>query len=105
MYLSIYQTDHLFLAWITILITASQISYIYYTIKHTYGGGSFNEIVWVHAPFSLYHSWIIVIAVISTFAAFLHDKGDEPPSILVRILVVLGLLFLEGTAVGYIEKS
>jgi hypothetical protein len=108
LWLALWQTDHLFLAWITILITSSQVSYIYYTIKNKYGrsgGSSFNEIIWVHAPFSLYHAWIFVIAVISTFAAFLPDKEDDhSPSIIVKILVVLGLLFLEGTAVGYIEK-
>jgi len=106
LWLALWQTDHLILSWITILITASQISYIYYAIKNSsHGDSSFNEIVWVHAPFSLYHAWIVVIAVISTFAAFLPDKDDDKsPGILVKILVVLGLLFLEGTAIGYVEK-
>jgi hypothetical protein len=105
LWLFLWQTDHLILAWIVVLITSSQISYIYYTIKYKYPGGSLNEIIWVHAPFSLYHAWIFVMAVISTFAAFLPDKeDDESPSILIKILVVVGLLILEGTAVGYIEK-
>jgi hypothetical protein len=106
LWLALWQTDHLILSWITILITASQVSYIYYTIRFNHSEASISEIVWVHAPFSLYHAWIFVITVISTFAAFLPDKEEgESPSVLVKILVVIGLLILKGTAVGYIEKS
>jgi len=94
------------LSWITILFTSAQVSLVYKILRQNHGEGScsINERVWVHAPFSLYHAWIFVIAVISTFAAFAPDKvDDEKPSILVKILVVIGLLVLESTAVSYIE--
>jgi len=106
LWLALWQTDHLILAWITILITSVQVSLIYKILSQYHGEGScsVNERVWIHAPFSLYHAWIVVISVISTFAAFTHDKvEDEKPSVLIKILVVIGLLFLEGTAVAYVE--
>jgi len=109
LWLVLWQTDYLILSWIAILFTATQVTYIYSLLKQNRGEGStatLNELVWVHAPFSLYHAWVVVIAVISTFAAFVPDKkDDEPPSLLIKILVVLALLFLKSTAVLYIEKS
>ncbi|RIA85181.1 hypothetical protein C1645_741786 [Glomus cerebriforme] len=106
LWLVLWQTDYLILAWITILITASQVSFVYRILKQNReGGANLNELIWIHAPFSLYHAWIFVIVVISTFAAFAPDKkDDESPSVLIKILVVIGLLVLESTAIGYIEK-
>jgi len=95
------------LAWITILITSIQVSYVYRVVSQYHGEGSatINERIWVHAPFSLYHAWIVVIAVISTFAAFAHDKVEgEKPSILTKVLVVIGLLFLKSASINYIES-
>jgi hypothetical protein len=106
LWLALWQTDHLILSWITILFTSAQVSLVYKILSQYHGEGStsINERVWVHAPFSLYHAWIFVIAVISTFAAFAPDKvDDEKPSVLVKILVVIGLLVLESTAVTYVE--
>jgi hypothetical protein len=94
------------LAWITILITSLLVSLVYNVLRqyHREGSATINERVWVHAPFSLYHAWIFVITVVSTFAAFASEKEhDEKPTILMKILVVIGLLVLESTAVGYIE--
>jgi len=106
LWLALWQTDHLILAWITILFTMGQVTLVYRILSQYHGEGScsINERVWVHAPFSLYHAWIWVIAVISTFAAFAPDKvDDEKPSLLMRILVFIGLFILESTAVTYVE--
>jgi len=105
LWLVLWQTNHQILAWFTILITSAQVSYVYKVLKtHREEGCSLSERIWVHAPFSLYHAWIFVIAVISTFAAFTHDKKpDDEPTVLMRILVIIGLLVLESTAIGYIE--
>ncbi|CAG8602555.1 8410_t:CDS:2, partial [Cetraspora pellucida] len=85
------------------------------------------ENIFIHVPFSLYHAWILVIAVLTTYATFTPDRpvaydaaaieavsNDtaiaeaaviyESPGVIVQILVVLGLLFMECTAVAYIEK-
>ncbi|CAG8483143.1 8960_t:CDS:2 [Racocetra fulgida] len=85
------------------------------------------ELFFIHAPFSLYHAWILVIAVLTVYATFTPDRAVaydaaaietvtndttianaatvyESPSIFVQILVILGLLFMECTAIGYIER-
>jgi hypothetical protein len=106
LWLVLWQTDWLKLSWITILFTSAEVSFVYKVLKQYRGEGSasINELVWVHAPFSLYHAWIFVIAVISTFAAFASDKKeDKDPSVIMKILVVIGLLVLESTAISYIE--
>ncbi|KAG9302060.1 hypothetical protein G9A89_021104 [Geosiphon pyriformis] len=100
----LWQNDHLIWSWIVILITASQVSFVYYSIKNKYPSTGFADALWIHAPISLYHAWILVIVVINTFAAFTAEAGEnEKPTLITNILVFLGLLFLESTAVGYIE--
>lgn len=102
LWLYLWQTDHLILSWLVILLTVSQVSFVYYTVRNKYPAQGLNDTLWIHAPLSLYHAWILVIAVINTFAAF-TEVSDKGPSLLVKILVVLGLLFLESTAIGYVE--
>ncbi|CAG8440816.1 12320_t:CDS:2 [Acaulospora colombiana] len=101
----LYSTDHTILALIPLLLVSGQVSYVYFIIKNRYPAATFGETVWIHAPFSLYHGWIFVLTVIGVFVAFSPEKvDDESPNVLTKIFVVLGLLFLEGTAVAYIEK-
>jgi len=107
LWLALWQGDHLFLALITIFITYSLVSRVYYLIKTDYAGGSFNEKVFIHAPFSLYNAWVYVMFIISIYAAFLPVKDeDESPSILVKSFVVLGLFILSFKAsIVYIEAA
>lgn len=100
----LYSTDHTILALIPILLVSGQVSYVYFTLKNRYPAATFGETVWIHAPFSLYHGWIFVLTIIGVFVAFSPEKTDDPPSVLTRIFVVIGLLFLEITAASYIEK-
>jgi len=105
LWLYLWQSSHPILALITILVVSSQVSYVYYLLKNRFPAQGINDILWIHAPFSLYHSWITVITVISFFAAFTPEKTeDSHPTILVKVLVFIGLLVLEVIAVGYIEK-
>jgi hypothetical protein len=97
------QKGHTFWAWIAILFTASQVSYVYYTIRYKYPAIGFADHAFIHAPFSLYHAWIFVIAVISTFVAFTPEVSDDGPSILVVIAVAIGLIVMLLTAISYIE--
>jgi len=102
LWLVLWQTDHLILAWITILITSSQVTYVYAVIRRQVDAST-NELVWIHAPFSLYHAWIYIITVISTFAAFSPDKTDDNvPGLFVKIFVVIALIIIQLVAVGYI---
>ncbi|CAG8453538.1 14524_t:CDS:2 [Dentiscutata erythropus] len=102
------------------------ISYVYWNLKTYHPAKSLLQTIFIHAPFSLYHAWILIIAILTIYATFTPDRpiaypaaietvNDEvinetatvyyeSPSIFVQILVILGLLFMECTAIGYIEK-
>jgi len=103
-WLALTQKGHPILAWIAILCTVSQVSYVYYNIRRKYPAIHIADNVFIHAPFSLYHAWIFVISVISTFVAFTPEVSDDGPSVLVTIAVVIGLLVMAfvGTIV-YVE--
>lgn len=104
LWLALWQTDHLILSWIVILFVGSQVSYVYHTVRSKYPAQGINDTLWIHAPFSLYHAWIVVIVVINTFAAFTQEaKEDENPTLLTQILVALGLLFLKSVSINYID--
>lgn len=115
LWLVFWQTDHLILAWITILLTILQVTYIYNVLtenresrERSDDAPTINELIWIHAPFSLYHAWIVIINLISIFAAFATEKksDDDKPSGIVRIFVIIGLIVLTklGT-VGYIWRG
>ncbi|CAG8497391.1 1164_t:CDS:2 [Diversispora eburnea] len=102
----LYQSDYLLFSWIATLVIFAIISFVYYRLKTHYPVRKciWNENLFIHAPFSIYHGWIAVLVVIRGFAAFSEKEPGESPSVLMKILVVLALLLLEMTAVGYIEK-
>jgi len=107
LWLALWHNDYLILAWIVILITIIPVTLIYAVLQRR-SDSSLNELIWIHAPFSLYHAWITVIAVISTFAAFAPDKkgDDSEPGLIVQIFVILALLSLAKLAtVGYLYKG
>lgn len=101
---SLYNSDYLIIAWIVLLIATIQVSRVYFILSNRYPSKSIPQTIFIHAPFSLFHAWTVVLAVIGLFAAFTSKEKDESPSIWIQILVAIGLLFLESTAVGYIEK-
>jgi hypothetical protein len=67
-----------------------------------YPTNSWADKLFVHAPFSLWHGWIVYSAVINLFQAFTTVK-DDGPSVWIRILVILAFVFLTSTAIGYVE--
>ncbi|KAL1918154.1 uncharacterized protein VTP21DRAFT_3420 [Calcarisporiella thermophila] len=89
------------LSWFSILIVAGFISFIYHNLTKNHPITGWADALFVHAPFSLWHGWVVFFAVVNTFATFTHLKDE--PSTLDIILVILGLLFLTSTAVGYAE--
>lgn len=97
------KTGHPILAWIAVIFTCLQVSTVYYNIRYKYPAEGFNDTIWIHMPFSLYHAWIFVLGVVGAFVAFPPKTTDKDPNVLFTILSIIGLLILEGTAVGYIE--
>ncbi|KAF0383895.1 putative membrane permease [Gigaspora margarita] len=131
LWLFLWEIDFLFLGFIVILFVLLQISYVYWNLKKNhFRSDDIFQTLFIHAPFSLYHAWILIIAVLTIYATFtparpiaydpavigniepvtdetITDTSSvyyESPTILVQILVILGLLFMECTAIGYIEK-
>ncbi|CAG8512585.1 15766_t:CDS:2, partial [Gigaspora rosea] len=116
LWLALWDDDLLFLSWIVILIIACQVTYIYHEIYFHYF--PFDHFSWrytfIYLPFTLYHAWIVVVAVLTTFAAITPEKTysttghsetetASSPNIIVQLVVIIGLLFFESTAVAYIE--
>ncbi|CAG8713314.1 20398_t:CDS:2 [Gigaspora margarita] len=108
--------DLLFLSLIVILIIACQVTHIYHQLYyvHRYDKRLSWKYAFIHLPFTLYHAWIVVVAVLTTFATITPEKTysttdrsstetANSPNIIVQLVVILGLLFLESTAVAYIE--
>jgi hypothetical protein len=58
--------------------------------------------VLVHAPFSLWHGFIVFVAVLNAFAAFTSTQEDGPDTLHIT-LAIFGLVFLTSTAIGYVE--
>jgi hypothetical protein len=58
--------------------------------------------LFIHAPFSLWHGFIVFVAVLNAFAAFTTTQ-EEGPDTLHITLVIFGLVFLTSTAIGYVE--
>jgi hypothetical protein len=61
--------------------------------------------LFIHLSFSLWHGWTTVLLFVSAFAAFGVDTDHErhwlPPDTTTKVLVILALCFLEGTAAAY----
>lgn len=59
------------------------------------------EVVFIHAPFSLWHGFSVVLLFLSGFSAFGVDASHHKAGIATDILVFVALLLLEATAAGY----
>jgi len=102
-WLTFWNSGWYFFAWIEILFVASTISYIYYNLRNYYPAETTAQKLFIQAPFSLYHAWVVVVVVINTFAAFTGFSTPGTPSLLQTVLAISGLIFLTTTAIGYIE--
>ncbi|CAG8735771.1 16155_t:CDS:2 [Cetraspora pellucida] len=113
LWLNLWQRDMISLSWIAILIMVFQLSYIYYILEFTYQPYEHTDepldvildIAFVHLPFSLYHSWSIVLLAITTFTIFMPEKKAENPSLIELILVIFVLISFELIAIMYIEAN
>ncbi|KAG1144176.1 hypothetical protein G6F38_006543 [Rhizopus arrhizus] len=101
-WLGLLKSGHYIIGFIFVLLTASSVSCVFYKLTKDYPATSWLEKIFIHAPFSLWHGWIVFSAVVNLFQAFTGLKEDGP-SVWIRILVILALLFLTSTAVGYVE--
>ncbi|ORX58226.1 hypothetical protein DM01DRAFT_1366352 [Hesseltinella vesiculosa] len=101
-WLGLLKSGHTLIAFIFVLLTASSVSYVFYNLEKNYHAGSIYDKLFIHAPFSLWHGWIVFGAVINFFQLVSHTS-EEGPGVWSRIFVSLGVLFLATTAIGYVE--
>lgn len=52
---SLWLNGHLILSFVVILLVAMNVSWTYYTLKRHYTPKNFNDTLWIHAPFSIWH--------------------------------------------------
>ncbi|CAG8497551.1 7336_t:CDS:2 [Dentiscutata heterogama] len=104
LWLTLWENNYLILAVIVVLFISGQISFVYYHLQRpNFVAQNWADKLFIHAPFSLYHAWIAVILTLSIFAAVTPEKTDEPPILLVKIVVVIALFILKSLSVAYIE--
>ncbi|KAG9069928.1 hypothetical protein KI688_009253 [Linnemannia hyalina] len=106
-WLALWSSGHTFLAFVTLIFTTGAVSYIYARLREDRSDDSWLDTLFLDLPFSLYHSWIVVLLVINAFAVFspINDdpEGPQGPSTFQTILAIAGLGFVASTVVGYIE--
>jgi hypothetical protein len=90
------------LGFVALLLTAGVVSHIYRDLKVSHAPRSWVDAVLVHTPFSLYHGFVVVLLVVSAFNAFGVNANRHHAGVITKILVFIGLLFLEATAAGYV---
>jgi len=101
-FLALWSKGQLLLAWFAILLTASSISFVFYNLEKNYPAQTIFDKLFIHAPLSLWHGWVVFLAVVTTFATFTSVQEDGP-NVLHIVLVEVGLFFLASTAIGYTE--
>ncbi|OAQ22827.1 hypothetical protein K457DRAFT_143178 [Linnemannia elongata AG-77] len=106
-WLALWSSGHTFLAFVTLIFATGAVSYIYSRLRGDHSADNWFDTLFLDLPFSLYHSWIVVLLVVNAFAVFspINDdpEGPQGPSTFQTILAIVGLGFVASTVVGYIE--
>ncbi|KAI7853210.1 hypothetical protein BDC45DRAFT_442558 [Circinella umbellata] len=101
-WLALVKHNHYIIGFVFLLLTASSVSFVFYNLANNHPAANWYDKLFIHAPFSLWHGWIVFSAVVGLFQAFSHTS-EEGPGVWSRIFVIIGLLFLTFTSVGYVE--
>jgi len=104
-YVNVWSYGHYIVAFIFALLVSSTVSHIYYIVKKHHASESWNDELWVHLPFSLYHGWTTVLVILTAFEAFGVNAATHKAGIFTKVFVFLGLLFLEATSAAYAFSS
>ncbi|TPX58389.1 hypothetical protein SpCBS45565_g07999 [Spizellomyces sp. 'palustris'] len=97
-----WESGHLILSLLILLFASASITIVYHNLRNI-PPRTYAQSLFVHAPISLYHGWLVFVTWLNIFAIFttIHDPAHPP--LLHRVLVFLVLLQLTGTAVAYTE--
>ncbi|WAQ92750.1 hypothetical protein PtA15_17A232 [Puccinia triticina] len=95
---------HYILAFIFSVIVASVVSHVYWDLVAS-SLRTKTELFLVHLPFSLLHAYLVFLLVLSAFTAFGVDKADHKAGPITQALVIVALLLLASTGIGYTLHS
>lgn len=95
---------HYILAFVFSLIVASVVSHVYWDLVASIHKTK-TELLLVHLPFSLLHAYLVFLLFLSAFTAFGVDKADHEAGVITQTLVILALIALAMTGVGYTMHS
>lgn len=96
-------SGHYIVAFVFSLLVASSVSTVYYSLAANYPPKGLADQLWVHLPFSLWHSYSIITAFISAFALFTPERHHVGFTLKVITMITLGLLATTGY--GYAFQS
>jgi len=99
-YAHLYATNHYIVAFVVIIFLASSISHVYWSLR-THPPSNVYQTLFVYLPWSLWHAWVLVLTVISLFAAFGREYGHHHAGVGTKVCVAIALVFLAATGVGY----
>lgn len=104
-YVNLWSTHHYIVAFIFSLFVSSIVTHIYYIVKKNHSSQSTGDELFIHLPFSLWHGWTTVLVVLTAFEAFGNNALEQKAGVWTKVLVFLGLFFLEATAATYAFSS
>jgi len=99
---SLWSNGRIILAFIAILFTVSSVSFVFYNLEKNHPASNWFDRLFIHAPFSIWHGYIVLIATVNLFAIFTSVQEDGPDTLHI-LLAEVALLFLTSTAIGYVE--
>jgi len=97
--------QHYIVAFIFSIFVALLVSHVYWDLKTKHRASGWGDILFIHLPFSLLHAYLVFLVVLSAFAAFGVDKTTHKAGIATQVLVILSLVALSSTGVGYAFHS
>lgn len=96
---------HYVVAFIFSLFVAMLVSHVYWDLKNHHAPETWSDIAFIHLPFSFFHSYLIFLVVLSAFTAFGVDASSTPAGVATKALVIIALISLGSTGVGYAFHS
>ncbi|KAI9208109.1 uncharacterized protein BJ171DRAFT_490256 [Polychytrium aggregatum] len=102
-WLGYWQAGHLVLALFVLILASGSVSILYYQLTNLYPAETLIQSVFVHAPVSLWHGWLVFVFWINLLAVFVPANVDADPSWIQVAVSVFVLIELIATAVGYTE--
>jgi len=104
-YVNLWSSHHYIIAFVFSLLVSATVTHVYYIVKKHHSAASIPDEVFIHLPFSLYHGWTTVLIVLTGFEAFGKNALNNHAGIWTKVLVFLGMFFLEATAATYAFSS